>query len=382
MKLLNELSQTDGTKHMIAECIETARNYDRIVLFGAGVGGGVLYSLLDANGLIGRVVAWSDNNRLKFNTTYMNDALKVISPIEIAQLYGTDVGIMVSSSAYNLIRDQLIGYGIPQKNIYLFNFAFMDLEYTDYHFIMDHIEDFERAYARMSDDKSRKIFINLLNYKITKNSKYLELLQKYVDDEKYQYFEENIFEVLSSERFLDVGAYTGDIFEVYQKVYKNGWCHYYGIEADQNIYKELLKTIGKSDSSDKCSLYNVAAWNEDTTLYFDSIAGSSSMQENQNAGKISVDGRKIDNIITDEITFIKMDIEGAEYNALVGMSGIIRRNKPILAICVYHLRDDYYKLTDLVEKLVPGEYKFYLRQYRYTPTETVCYMIPQARRIE
>lgn len=64
------------------------------------------------------------------------------------------------------------------------------------------------------------------------------------------------------------------------------------------------------------------------------------------------------------------------------MSGIIRRNKPILAICVYHLRDDYYKLTDLVEKLVPGEYKFYLRQYRYTPTETVCYMIPQARRIE
>lgn len=191
----------------------------------------------------------------------------------------------------------------------------MDLEYTDYHFIMDHIEDFERVYARMSDDKSRKIFINLLNYKITKNSKYLELLRKYVDDEKYQYFEENKFEVLSSERFLDVGAYTGDIFEVYQKVYKNGWCHYYGIEADQNIYKELLKTIGKSDSSDKCSLYNVAAWNEDTTLYFDSIAGSSSMQENQNAGKISVDGRKIDNIITDEITFIKMDIEGAEYNA-------------------------------------------------------------------
>lgn len=38
MKLLNELSQTDGTKHMIAECIETAGNYDRIVLFGAGVG--------------------------------------------------------------------------------------------------------------------------------------------------------------------------------------------------------------------------------------------------------------------------------------------------------------------------------------------------------
>ena len=50
---------------------------------------GVLYSLLDANGLIVRVVAWSDNNRLKFHTTYMNDALKVISPIKIAQLYGT-----------------------------------------------------------------------------------------------------------------------------------------------------------------------------------------------------------------------------------------------------------------------------------------------------
>ena len=54
-------------------------------------------------------------------------------------------------------------------------------------------------------------------------------------------------------------------------------------------------------------------------------------------------------------------------------------NKPILTFSVYHLRDDFYKLIDFIENLVPNEYKYYFRQYRYTPTETVCYAIPSNR---
>lgn len=81
----------------------------------------------------------------------------------------------------------------------------------------------------------------------------------------------------------------------------------------------------------------------------------------------------------EQVTFVKMDIEGAEYNAISGMTELIKRNKPIVAMCVYHRRDDFYRLTDLLESICENEYSYYLRQYRFTPTETVCYAIPNNR---
>lgn len=88
----------------------------------------------------------------------------------------------------------------------------------------------------------------------------------------------------------------------------------------------------------------------------------------------------LDDILADEqVVFVKMDIEGAEYNAINGMVELIKRNKSIVAMCVYHRRDDFYRLTDLLESICKDEYTYYLRQYRFTPTETVCYAIPKER---
>jgi FkbM family methyltransferase len=236
----------------------------------------------------------------------------------------------------------------------------------------------------MADDKSKRIFEGILNYKITKDSEFLKILNADVDDEKFQYFDNTLYEFIPEERFLDIGAYTGDTFSTFNLLYKNGWEHYYGLEADNVIYEELSKNIACHDKVlEKCEIYNVAAWDEQTTLYFESNAGSSSMNQTKSDFKISVCADKVDNILADEnVTFIKMDIEGAEFNALKGMKELIQKNKPILAVCVYHRRDDYYKLTDFIENTVHGEYRFYFRQYRFTPTETVCYAIPRDRRVQ
>lgn len=272
-------------------------------------------------------------------------------------------------------------YGYADDHIKLYNFAFMDLDYTDKDFIYDHIEDFERAYLKMADDRSRRIFVDILNYKITKDAGYLAKMSADVDDEHFQYFPEDIYDHSPQECFLDVGAYIGDTFSVFNEVYSDGWKHYYGLEADSYVFKELQRAIRSSGKhADKISLYKIAAWSEKTTLSFDENAGSSRMSEKDERKANMVDADRIDNILKDaEITFIKMDIEGAEYNALTGMKELIKRNKPILAICVYHLRDDFYKLTDFIEDLMPNQYKYFMRQYRYTPTETVCYMIPNER---
>lgn len=73
-------------------------------------------------------------------------------------------------------------------------------------------------------------------------------------------------------------------------------------------------------------------------------------------------------------TFIKFDIEGAENEALIGSTDIIRRRKPKLAICAYHKIDDIYKLPRTIIG-IRNDYKFALRQHVYGRSEMVLYAI-------
>ena len=82
----------------------------------------------------------------------------------------------------------------------------------------------------------------------------------------------------------------------------------------------------------------------------------------------------LDNIIPPEekVTYIKMDIEGAETKAILGAKRIIQGNKPRLAICLYHNPEDYFNIPLMLKDLV-SEYKFYLRHHRKDWFDTVLY---------
>ena len=67
-----------------------------------------------------------------------------------------------------------------------------------------------------------------------------------------------------------------------------------------------------------------------------------------------------------------MDIEGSEQDALLGAAGIIRRDRPRLAICIYHKPEDLYEIPFLIKELVP-EYRLYIRHHSDTYAETVLY---------
>jgi FkbM family methyltransferase len=90
--------------------------------------------------------------------------------------------------------------------------------------------------------------------------------------------------------------------------------------------------------------------------------------------KETVSARPLDNIIPPEekVTYIKMDIEGAETKGLLGAKRIIQEHKPRLAICVYHNPEDYFNIPLLIKQFVP-EYKFYLRHHSKILSETVLY---------
>lgn len=74
------------------------------------------------------------------------------------------------------------------------------------------------------------------------------------------------------------------------------------------------------------------------------------------------------------VTFIKMDIEGAELKALMGAEKIIREQKPKLAISLYHSPEDICTIPQYLMR-VRQDYKYYLRHYSLFDTETVLYAI-------
>ena len=80
-------------------------------------------------------------------------------------------------------------------------------------------------------------------------------------------------------------------------------------------------------------------------------------------------------------TYIKMDIEGAEFDALRGARPVIERDKPILGICVYHEQHDLWCLPLLMKAAFP-EYRMYLRCHEGDGWQTVAYAIPPARAIK
>ena len=75
-----------------------------------------------------------------------------------------------------------------------------------------------------------------------------------------------------------------------------------------------------------------------------------------------------------KVTFIKMDIEGAEMHALRGAEKIIKENLPTLAICTYHRATDLWEIPFYIKQLSP-QYAIYFRHHEHSDHETVCYAL-------
>ena len=93
-------------------------------------------------------------------------------------------------------------------------------------------------------------------------------------------------------------------------------------------------------------------------------------------GENHIDVVTIDETIdeNDRVTFIKMDVEGAELESLKGAKHIICRDKPKLAICIYHKPEDMTEIPLYIKSLVP-EYKIYVRHHCNSDGETVLYAV-------
>lgn len=114
-------------------------------------------------------------------------------------------------------------------------------------------------------------------------------------------------------------------------------------------------------------------WSKAGVLRFRSQGRGGSITAN---GEMSVEVESIDYFVKEPVTFIKLDVEGAEYQALLGAEHTIASYKPKLAICTYHKLEDIWELPSLIHEMNP-EYRFYLRHYSFAENETVLYAMPR-----
>ncbi len=170
---------------------------------------------------------------------------------------------------------------------------------------------------------------------------------------------------------MDCGAYRGDTVEKFVTWSGGKYEKIFAIEADNENFLALEKFIRDKNFSN-VSTFNCGVWHEKTKLTFDSTSNTSSTISE--SGNVTINAEKIDDLIGGEsVNFIKMDIEGAELNALRGAVETIKRNVPTLAICVYHKLDDLITIPQFIKNLY-GDYKFYLRKHiRVLNNELVLY---------
>jgi len=224
-----------------------------------------------------------------------------------------------------------------------------------------------RVRDNLDDEKSRRVFSNLIHYRMSKDRRYL----KGIMDDKDQYFPQGIVHLSEREVFVDCGAFKGDTIKEFVKRVNGHYKKIIAFEPDEQNFAALCKI--NRGGVDVLPI-QAGVWSNDGVLRFDSEGTSESRVNETGNSEISV--MRIDSVPEcRDATFIKMDIEGAEREALKGAESVIRQNRPKLAICLYHQPEDFFEIPEYILSL-DLHYRLYVRHHHYNRDETLLYAIP------
>jgi len=172
--------------------------------------------------------------------------------------------------------------------------------------------------------------------------------------------------------FVDVGAYDGDTIAHFVERTHGRFRRVYAFEPDASNFVSMQHRLSRmsADTRSRIIARQQAVGDENCRLRFSEGGGTGSKV---GAGESTVECVTLDSVIPETPSYMKFDIEGFEPEALAGACQIIARDRPGLAVCVYHLQDHLWKLPLLIHSLNP-HYRFYLRPHGQV-WETVCYAV-------
>lgn len=375
----------DYDRYFLEEHKSLIKNFKTVFLFGGGTDGLLAYDYL--SDVIGnKEVYYIDNDKGKHG----KELYKGIYCYGREKMYGCNPEstiVLITTSKYsNAIYLELVGsvpYGIfteYQASDKLGN-TYIDKEFINtffemrlFQYYLSNKDALFELFDSLCDVESCNVLYTRLNRLILLKSLYHRDIMTLP-----QYFPSEILSRLSNDEvFLDCGAYIGDTIEEFRKQTGDKFKAIYAFEIDMDNYTNMRKNPQVKDK--RIVLFNAGVSNRNCTVtyYHDEKLGSSYTLKNgfdwpeSKAELKSVDSMIDDSMINEKVTFVKLDVEGAELDALNGMQKMIKRERPKLAVCIYHKPTDMIKLPKYIKELVP-QYKFLLRQHGGFNTESVLY---------
>jgi FkbM family methyltransferase len=189
-----------------------------------------------------------------------------------------------------------------------------------------------------------------------------------------QYFVDGIVSLSDKEVLLDCGAFSGDTVRAFVEACNGHYSRIVCFEPDSENFRQLSRRTRKLD---RVALVRAGAWKENGTLRFvggmkltSKIAGADSDGSCTLVDVLAIDESEV----CQGVTYLKMDIEGAEMNALRGAEKTIGASLPRLAISIYHSPEDMLDIPEYLHSKFP-DYRLYVRHHSREAVDTVLYAI-------
>jgi FkbM family methyltransferase len=378
---------------LLAEAPDDARERERtafdreidpfgrsIVLFGAGNMGRRILARLREDGVEPHALA--DNNPALWGKTI--DGLPVLRPEDAAARFGRSAAFIVTicNVWHNFpdTRAQLQGLGCAKVlSVLSFRWKHHDRFLPHYrddlpHKVLAHAAAIRRVFSLWDDEPSRREFVAQIQWQLTGN--YDDLTPPAGRD---AYFDEAFFALKPDEVVVDCGAFDGDTLRTFLRYRDLAFARYFALEPDPDTFAKL-KTMAEALPDEVRARIQVLPYAVGGRRGRVRFAAEGSLGSAISAhGEIEVEQVTLDELSREPApTFVKMDIEGAEIDALNGARRLITEGKTAFAACVYHAQDHLWSIPLLISGINP-RLRYYLRPYMPEGWDSVCYAIPPGR---
>ncbi|MCM1282778.1 MAG: FkbM family methyltransferase [Muribaculaceae bacterium] len=359
---------------------ELGSQADKICLYGAGSAGIAFLYYLRNIGIEPKYFV--DMNEKRWGT--ICEGLEIIAPEQIVDCVGTDALVIVTINTdgkrycksfdealrvggHAGVHKMLREYGIQSDIDYTYFRRVHELfdgdpynlpSCSDVSCILNHQREIEFVYEHLADDVSRDVFLKILQFRLIDDTLTIPTLPQ-----DKQYFEREFYHKRKDEVFVDCGAFNGISAKAFLLENGKQFDAYYGFEPDKANFEALQQYVGglPDEIRLKMHIYNVAVWKGEGGARFYSLKGPGSFIAD--IGHEAVQTLTLDKALDgNKPTYIKMNIEGSEIQALQGAKRTIEKYRPKLAIAGYHKTWDMWEIPNLIIKY-NASYKIYLRSY-------------------
>jgi len=339
------------------------QKHEFVVFYGCGA---ILKSIIETwDACVGRKIDFCcDSDPAKWGQLYCG--IRCIAPQELQALRNRCT-VFVTVGDFKPVVDFLIDRGFPSVHL-IYKYDLVAADFLNRQNPDGIVADLCACHERLADQASREVFAAIVE-RVLGDGNDVEVMARVCRPD--QYFPRDIVTLGEHECFVDVGAYNGDTVGAFLQHVHERFDRIDAFEVDQANFELLQNTVKKMANRERICLHNLGIWDSECDIRYSVGNSQSTVGEGEGHGRVV----PLDAVLARErVSFLKMDIEGAELRALHGAAHTIRTQKPKLAICVYHEFRHLWEIPLYIKELVP-EYRIYLRHHTKLEYETVCYAV-------